>query len=293
MREEAQREVVRSYSRLRSADAQPGSQSAYRITVRQLEALVRLSEALARVDCDHEVRVKHVREARRLLASSIISVEAADVSLASFDDEEEEEEYFEDGRGGDPPGGGGGGGDEDGGDGGDGGDGRDGGARRRSGGASELAAGGGGSQGGDGGEPSAAPSRGQTDGPRETSGGAPAAQAPQQQQQLSVSFENFQRVKQTLALRLKALEEEAAATAAAVAAAAGAGAEGAEAEADPNVQYSCTQGELVRWYLGERNAAGIFQNSVRPRLPTRMPSGPSDPSPALPSPRSSLSCPVP
>lgn len=89
---DAQREVVRAYARLRSADAQPGTQTAYRITVRQLEAMIRLSEALARVDCAREISVKHVREARRLLQSSIISVEAHDVTLQGFDDEDEEEE---------------------------------------------------------------------------------------------------------------------------------------------------------------------------------------------------------
>jgi hypothetical protein len=62
--EPAQAALVRSYKRLRSEDAVPGSQSAYRITVRQLEALVRLSEAMARVFCSSEVRVEHVQEVR-------------------------------------------------------------------------------------------------------------------------------------------------------------------------------------------------------------------------------------
>jgi hypothetical protein len=35
------------------------------ITVRQLEALVRLSEALARMHCRADVQPRHVREARR------------------------------------------------------------------------------------------------------------------------------------------------------------------------------------------------------------------------------------
>ena len=60
--------------RLRQGDSQPGSQAAYRITVRQLEALVRLSEALARVHCRKDVLPAHVREARRLLSESIIAV---------------------------------------------------------------------------------------------------------------------------------------------------------------------------------------------------------------------------
>ena len=87
---EAQKEVVEAYVRLRAGDSQPGSQTAYRITVRQLEALVRLSEALARMHCRKDVLPVHVREARRLLSESIIAVEARDVTLEQgdgFDDD--------------------------------------------------------------------------------------------------------------------------------------------------------------------------------------------------------------
>ena len=82
---EAQREVVEAYVRLRAGDSQPGSQAAYRITVRQLEALVRLSEALARMHGRRDVLPQHVREARRLLSESIIAVEARDVTLDADD----------------------------------------------------------------------------------------------------------------------------------------------------------------------------------------------------------------
>lgn len=61
---QAQSEIVRAYRELRSDDAVPGSQSCYRITVRQLEALVRLSEAMARVYCQPEIHADHVREVR-------------------------------------------------------------------------------------------------------------------------------------------------------------------------------------------------------------------------------------
>ncbi len=52
---EARKVLVEAYVALRHGDAVPGSQVAYRITVRQLEALIRLSEAIARCHCKSEV----------------------------------------------------------------------------------------------------------------------------------------------------------------------------------------------------------------------------------------------
>lgn len=46
--EEARQTLVDSYVALRRGDTAPGSRVAYRMTVRQLEALIRLSEAIAR-----------------------------------------------------------------------------------------------------------------------------------------------------------------------------------------------------------------------------------------------------
>ena len=54
--------IVTAYKQLRAEDAVPGSSSAYRITVRQLEALVRISEALARLRARDTVAVEDVVE---------------------------------------------------------------------------------------------------------------------------------------------------------------------------------------------------------------------------------------
>lgn len=61
---EAARMLVESYKHLRADDAVPGSNTSYRITVRQLEALIRLSQALARVRCSDRVNTAHVKEVR-------------------------------------------------------------------------------------------------------------------------------------------------------------------------------------------------------------------------------------
>ena len=85
---ESQEVLVDCYRKLRQGDCLGVSRTAYRITVRQLESMVRLSEALARLHCDDEVRPVYIREAFRLLRQSIIHVETEDVT---FEDEEESE----------------------------------------------------------------------------------------------------------------------------------------------------------------------------------------------------------
>jgi DNA replication licensing factor MCM6 len=80
--------LVQKYKELRSDDAQGGiGRNSYRITVRQLESMIRLSEAIAKANCVEEITSSMVIEAFNLLRQSIISVEKDDVEV----DEDEEE----------------------------------------------------------------------------------------------------------------------------------------------------------------------------------------------------------
>ncbi|KAK6048545.1 hypothetical protein COOONC_13950, partial [Cooperia oncophora] len=70
---EAAESLVTSYKRLRMNDSNNAATSSWRITVRQLESLIRLSEALARLHCAAQVSVEHVNQASKLLSKSIVS----------------------------------------------------------------------------------------------------------------------------------------------------------------------------------------------------------------------------
>jgi len=95
---ESEEFIVEQYKRLRQRDGSGGvSKSAWRITVRQLESMIRLSEGMARMHCCDEVQPKHVKEAFRLLNKSIIRVETPDINLEQ-EDELEDEEQQEDGN---------------------------------------------------------------------------------------------------------------------------------------------------------------------------------------------------
>ncbi|KAJ6583774.1 mis5 protein [Mycena sp. CBHHK59/15] len=88
--------LVEKYRILRQDDATGAGRNSYRITVRQLESMIRLSEAIARANCTSEITPVFVREAYSLLRQSIIHVEQDDID---FDEEE-----LEGGReGGRPP----------------------------------------------------------------------------------------------------------------------------------------------------------------------------------------------
>ncbi|KAI7902611.1 MCM2/3/5 family-domain-containing protein [Cokeromyces recurvatus] len=77
------------YRDLRQGDSQGIGRNSYRITVRQLESMIRLSEAIARVNCREEITEAYVTEAFNLLQKSIIRVEEEDVNI---DDEMNEEQ---------------------------------------------------------------------------------------------------------------------------------------------------------------------------------------------------------
>ena len=102
--------VVEKYGALRQDDSSGHGKNSYRITVRQLESMIRLSEAIARANCMTEVRPASicwsfpacaddnlssrqitpafVREAYSLLRQSIIHVEKDDIDIDDEDDEE-------------------------------------------------------------------------------------------------------------------------------------------------------------------------------------------------------------
>jgi DNA replication licensing factor MCM6 len=77
---EAAKEVmITEYKKLRQRES--SNKSAWRITVRQLESMIRLSEGLARMHLLEEVTEEHVHEAFRLLSKSIIRVEQPDIQF--------------------------------------------------------------------------------------------------------------------------------------------------------------------------------------------------------------------
>jgi DNA replication licensing factor MCM6 len=78
--EPARRRVIRFYTAMRQQE-KSSYRRAYRVTVRQLESLIRLSEALARVYWSDEVRGEHVEEAYALLRGSIKRIDQANVEF--------------------------------------------------------------------------------------------------------------------------------------------------------------------------------------------------------------------
>ncbi|KAI9798212.1 MAG: hypothetical protein M1825_005403 [Sarcosagium campestre] len=98
----ARQVLVDRYKELRADDAQGGiGRSSYRITVRQLESMIRLSEAIAKANCVLDVTPRFVTEAYNLLRQSIISVEKEDIDVDGSDDEAGDDHDNDDNNGGD------------------------------------------------------------------------------------------------------------------------------------------------------------------------------------------------
>ncbi|KAI8804790.1 MCM2/3/5 family-domain-containing protein [Cladochytrium replicatum] len=81
MTDEAKEYLIAQYRNLRQNDVAAPNRPSYRITVRQLESLIRLSEALAKLHFLTKVTVDHVAEAAHLLRKSIVTIHSDDVDL--------------------------------------------------------------------------------------------------------------------------------------------------------------------------------------------------------------------
>lgn len=90
--EGARKFLIAKYKELREDDAQGYSRSSYRITVRQLESMIRLSEAIARANCVDEITPSFVAEAYDLLRQSIIRVDVDDIEVDENEEEDEGEQ---------------------------------------------------------------------------------------------------------------------------------------------------------------------------------------------------------
>ncbi|KAF9761895.1 DNA replication licensing factor MCM6 [Nosema granulosis] len=79
--------LVKNYSKIRQESLVNSNN--YKMTVRHLESMIRLSEALAKIHCDTEVRKQYVDEAYRLISSSVIELKGEDIEIRPVDPEKE------------------------------------------------------------------------------------------------------------------------------------------------------------------------------------------------------------
>ena len=75
----------RSGDHAAAADEDPSIRLAAKL--RQLEAMVRLSEALARANCDEEIKPQYVKEVARILRNSNVNVRKEDIEFTEIQDE--------------------------------------------------------------------------------------------------------------------------------------------------------------------------------------------------------------
>lgn len=81
MNKKAREKLVEYYKDLRAGDAQGYGRLSYRITVRQLESMIRLLEAIAKANTSNVITPELVEEAYSLLKDSIIRVDKDDVEV--------------------------------------------------------------------------------------------------------------------------------------------------------------------------------------------------------------------
>eukprot|EP00937_MAST-01D_sp_MAST-1D-sp2_P004520 g4520.t1 len=175
--------LVECYRKLRTNDTAGHGKSSYRITVRQLESMVRLSEALARLHLSDEVQPIFVHEAFRLLKKSIITVDTEDVVLefdqVDADVDADADAYKAGGEGGGDPGAGAGG-----------------------------VGGAGGDEAASASATAGAPSRDeQAGGEAAAADDSQAAGAPQRAKPIQISFEMYQAVANSIAIFLRQQED--------------------------------------------------------------------------------------
>ncbi len=72
------------FKRMRQNEKNGQRGSAYKITVRQLESLIRLSEGMARAHCDNEIKPNYVREVCRLMRNSNINIVKGDIEFSDI-----------------------------------------------------------------------------------------------------------------------------------------------------------------------------------------------------------------
>lgn len=75
------------YKSIRQREKADNSRTSYKVTVRALESLIRLSEAMARAHCDNVIRPTYVKEVCRLLRNSNINISKADIEFEAIQEE--------------------------------------------------------------------------------------------------------------------------------------------------------------------------------------------------------------
>lgn len=85
MGKKARKRLVKKYKEPREDDVQGLGRNSYRITVRQLESMIRLCEAIAKANCETKVNVEMVDEAYEMLRQSIVHVDHDDVVVDGDD----------------------------------------------------------------------------------------------------------------------------------------------------------------------------------------------------------------